>query len=247
MMQAPKRRFQVVHSLDEIPSAFASEDDERDWWAEHELSGEVWDQLKPTWRDIRETRPLYMRASNLTEVEFPLSVAKRHLSLIRRRAGKTLKMHGDIRLEHASIAIMFSAAAVEAGLNLFLSAPVLLSEDDAARPSYAKSVARQISTWSATQKLDSAFKAKAGASSSAEAYDILSSLFERRNLLAHAGLSQAQLTGNYVASDEAPSLGPKASDIDDAARYYHAARSFLDQLLLAPRPLHVSREAAPAS
>jgi DnaJ-domain-containing protein 1 len=38
-------RPQTLRSLDEIPP-FASEDEEREWWATHDLSEELYDQLK---------------------------------------------------------------------------------------------------------------------------------------------------------------------------------------------------------
>ncbi len=41
-----KKKRLLVTRLEEIPDSFASEDDERDWWATHELSDEVVDQLQ---------------------------------------------------------------------------------------------------------------------------------------------------------------------------------------------------------
>lgn len=35
----------TIRSLDEIPS-FASEDEEREWWATHDLSEELYDKLE---------------------------------------------------------------------------------------------------------------------------------------------------------------------------------------------------------
>jgi hypothetical protein len=36
----------VIHREDEIPDHFDSEDAEREWWATHELSDELWDSLE---------------------------------------------------------------------------------------------------------------------------------------------------------------------------------------------------------
>jgi hypothetical protein len=41
------KKLKVIHSLDEIPD-FESEDEEREWWWEHELSDELWDSLPKT-------------------------------------------------------------------------------------------------------------------------------------------------------------------------------------------------------
>lgn len=39
-------KITLIHFLDEIPSTFASEDDERDWWATHEFSDELYEKLR---------------------------------------------------------------------------------------------------------------------------------------------------------------------------------------------------------
>jgi hypothetical protein len=36
----------VINSLDEIPGSFESEDAEREYWATHEYSDEVWQSLE---------------------------------------------------------------------------------------------------------------------------------------------------------------------------------------------------------
>jgi hypothetical protein len=46
----PKR--ELVHSLEEIPM-FASEDEERDWWAAHELSEELLWSMEDTSERLR--------------------------------------------------------------------------------------------------------------------------------------------------------------------------------------------------
>jgi len=54
----PQRAFKIIHSLDEIPTHFASEDDERDFWAEHELSDELWDSLPDANEELDRIAPL---------------------------------------------------------------------------------------------------------------------------------------------------------------------------------------------
>jgi hypothetical protein len=56
MSKNPKRT--IIHSLEEIPAQFASEDAERDWWAEHDLSPELWDSLEDTTAELDEILPL---------------------------------------------------------------------------------------------------------------------------------------------------------------------------------------------
>jgi hypothetical protein len=45
MKYAKRTKLKIVRTLTEIPE-FASEDDERDWWARHELSDALYDPLR---------------------------------------------------------------------------------------------------------------------------------------------------------------------------------------------------------
>jgi hypothetical protein len=65
-MTNSKRKMtrKIIHSLEEIPDHFASEDEERDWWAEHEFSEELLNSLEDTTSELdiiaplpRKTRP----------------------------------------------------------------------------------------------------------------------------------------------------------------------------------------------
>jgi hypothetical protein len=234
MTRATKAKFQVIHSLEEIPTSFASEDDERDWWAEHELSREAWDQMMPTWQSIRHVSPLYMRATNLAEVDFALTLAQRHLALIQRLKRKPVKSYGDVRLQHAAIAIVFTAAALEAGLNLFLAAPVLLTDDEPARRNLALAFSQKGSRLTAVEKLDLAWKASPLSSSGKDLFPALKAVFARRDSF-HGTLTVAQLSGDRDKDYNArTALIPQPADIDSAMTFYDAARAFLDDLRLAP-------------
>jgi hypothetical protein len=46
-------RRQTVHSLDEVPKSFSSENEEREWWATHDLSEELYDKLQAPARDLK--------------------------------------------------------------------------------------------------------------------------------------------------------------------------------------------------
>ncbi len=50
-------KLKIIHSLDEIPD-FDSEDAERDWWAEHDLSKELYDSLPDMTAELDEIFPL---------------------------------------------------------------------------------------------------------------------------------------------------------------------------------------------
>ncbi len=53
-------RKKVVRSLDAIP-AFASEDEEREWWATHDLSEELYDQLKAKPAELEAILPAALK------------------------------------------------------------------------------------------------------------------------------------------------------------------------------------------
>ena len=62
-MVSPKRitakkpaELAIIHSLDEVP-AFASEDEERKWWAAHQLSDELYAQLEDVSSELDEVLP----------------------------------------------------------------------------------------------------------------------------------------------------------------------------------------------
>ena len=56
-MSESKYELKVIHTLDEIPD-FESEDEEREWWAEHEMSDELWNSLPDMTAELDEIAPL---------------------------------------------------------------------------------------------------------------------------------------------------------------------------------------------
>ena len=55
-----KSKKKQIDSLDEIPAHFASEDAERDWWAEHSFSAKLLASLPPIdeedWDDLQSLK-----------------------------------------------------------------------------------------------------------------------------------------------------------------------------------------------
>jgi hypothetical protein len=45
MKYRKQQRLTIIHSLDEIPT-FGNEDEEREWWATHDLSRELYSELE---------------------------------------------------------------------------------------------------------------------------------------------------------------------------------------------------------
>jgi hypothetical protein len=56
-----KKKTKLIHSLDEIPTDFASEDEERDWWANHELSEELLNSMEETTEELDRLFPWTMK------------------------------------------------------------------------------------------------------------------------------------------------------------------------------------------
>ncbi|MBI1925150.1 hypothetical protein HYR99_12990 [Candidatus Poribacteria bacterium] len=54
MSNFKKEKLIAIHSLSEIPTTFVSEDEERDWWARHYLSDELYEQLEDRTEVVRE-------------------------------------------------------------------------------------------------------------------------------------------------------------------------------------------------
>lgn len=251
-MKKSSTRLTLVNSVDEIPSSFVSEDEEREWWATHEFSSQLYEQLRPGWKDIEEFLPMTLRARELKQVELPLSIARKHLTQIRRAGAKRLRIPGDVRLEHALVSIVFSAAAIEAGMNLYILAPILFVNDAAQRRFFGLLSSRFATRLNIQQKL--AFIKDTNPDVFENALlQAIRELFERRNALVHAAPSYSEASDQFqIVEDESqegpqlrlekttdtfPSLisaGPSSVDVDQAFAFYEAAVTFLDLLRLAP-------------
>jgi hypothetical protein len=230
----------TIRSADEIPGSFASEDDERKWWAQHELGSEVLEQLRPTWRDIKDAWPVDLSAADLREVEFPLSIARNHLSLVRRRRKDSNKPKNST-IEHAAVCIVFSAAAVEAGINLYLVAPTLLVRGERFRRFFASVIRRDIHSMSIWYKF-SLLEETAASTLGSDLVDSIKQLLERRDTLVHAASAFDKQGHQQIAPGQdsiKPSShtrldGPSFDDIDRANDYYRSASAFLRELRLVP-------------
>jgi hypothetical protein len=254
-----RRGRATVRTIRDIP-LFSSEDEERDWWATHELGEELLAELRPGQADLADLMPIGLRAAEAPQVQLPLWIAKKHLAYIRRAGERPLRISTDVtrddaRLHHALVSIVFSAAAVEAGLNLYITAPALLVSDEKLRRFFGL-LSSKYARLSVPQKL----------SFVGETYPTLRSdplvgkireLFNRRNELVHAQPLYADVldirddvleelerepdrTRKVSAQDfeKLPSLvgggGLSSEDIGRAFEYYEAAASFLDLLRLGP-------------
>ena len=57
-MKKSEKKLITIQSLDEIPERFDSEDDEREWWATHDLSAELYESLDDVTHELDEIAPV---------------------------------------------------------------------------------------------------------------------------------------------------------------------------------------------
>lgn len=258
-MKTKREKTNIVQSLGDVPQSFASEDEERDWWASHEFSDDLYDKLpRPGWHELL---PLGLRARQAGQVELPLFIAKKHLDYIRRIGERPVRIstdvtRDDIRLHHALVAIVFTAVAVEAGVNIYITAPALYATDERQRRFFALLATRFARGIGISQKLDFLQKTSSELLSN-ELVTTIRHLFERRNQLVHAGLTYAEPLGlrddlsdegegipdgaaaSAISADLKPRPGLTGSimlsseDLQAAFEYYGAAEELLERLPLA--------------
>jgi hypothetical protein len=58
MTKKTRKQLIIIRSLDEIPQHFESEDAEREFWATHEFSDELYDQMEDATAELDEIAPL---------------------------------------------------------------------------------------------------------------------------------------------------------------------------------------------
>jgi hypothetical protein len=193
-----------------IVPQFASEDAEREWWASHDLATELWEDASPTEKVLPSLLPLEPRVADVPQVAFLLFVARKHKRLLRRYARS---QKPSLAREHAAVALLCSAAAVDAGLNVYWGAfSQVPTANDVGSPR-----SRLELIWDYDSALTSQAALKAA----------LERLFQRADAIAHR-------TGRLQDADRG--LGLLLSDVDYAPQACDAAESFLNLLRLRRPP-----------
>jgi hypothetical protein len=80
--------------------------------------------------------------ANHTEIKRLLRIANRHLGYIKRSRSKGIAVPG--KMDHAVVTSIFSAAAVELGLNLFITIHILSIQNDRVRTFYGVLVTKYL-------------------------------------------------------------------------------------------------------
>jgi len=179
------------------------------------------------------------------EVKRLLAIAKRHLDYITRSRSKIVTVPGDLKLDHAIVASIFSAAAIETGLNLFITIPILLIKDANTRRFVGVLLTRH-SRLSVPQKIEFACEFCPQIKRNKALLKRVRALFEYRNSVLHSSpeyieplglpdLDWKELPSKITEEDLVPHpqlvLGrTSSSEVREAFQYYQTALDFLGKL-----------------
>jgi hypothetical protein len=204
----------VIDHPDQVPDSFKSEDEEREWWANHDFSRRYVERSHPGWDGIGQFLFAPRVATRVPHVEHALRIARKHLARVRPERPLERSPFYEARYEHAISAIIFSAAAVEAGLNLYLLAPKLRVSSDF--KTVVVGLPEEVRL-PAHRKLKIVSKSCEALHRPPELVRRVEELLTRRDALAHA---------------LPPNRGDAEQDLRRAREHYEAAYAFLDRLLL---------------
>ena len=172
-----------------------------------------------------------------------LDIAKRHLDYIKRSRSKKITVPGDIKLDHAIVASVFSAAAIEAGLNIYISLPILFIKDENLRRFLGSLVTKKLRL-SVPQKLNFVCEFCPQIKKDKNLRKKVEALFEYRNAVLHSppeyieplGLPDLEELSSEISKEDLighPQLtlrGPSSVALEEAFEHYKTAVDFLSKL-----------------
>jgi hypothetical protein len=179
------------------------------------------------------------------EVKRLLTIAKRHLGYIERSHSNRTIIPGDLKPDHGIVASIFSAAAVEVGLNLFLSIPILFIKDESVRRFFGVLVTKYLRL-SAPQKIEFVCEFCPQIRQNKALLKRVRALFEYRNSVLHSSPEYSEPLGlphldfeelhskiseeDLVRHPQLVSRGTSTLEIEEAFRHYQTAVDFLGKL-----------------
>ncbi len=182
-----------------------------------------------------------------SEVRRLLAIAKRHLGYIKKSRAKTITVPGDLKLDHAIVTSIFSAAAIETGLNLFITIPILLIRDANIRRFLGVLVTKH-SRLTLPQKIEFACEFCPHIKRDKVLLKRVRALFEYRNSVLHSSPDYIEPLGlpdfdgeelpNKITEEDLvrhPQLilrGTSSLEIQEAFQNYQTALDFLGKLSL---------------
>ena len=185
------------------------------------------------------------------EVKRLLAIAKRHLGYIKKSRSKEIRIPGDIKPDHGIVASIFSTAAVEVGLNLFICIPILYIEDENVRRFFAVLVTKYLRL-SVPQKIGLVCEFCPQIKQDKTLLKRVRTLFEYRNSVLHSspeyieplGLPDLELgelpttisEEDLIKHPQLSSRGTSTSEIEAAFHHYQTALDFLGKLTVYNQP-----------
>jgi len=181
------------------------------------------------------------------DVERLLGIANRHLGYVKKSRSKGITISSTspppLKLDHAIVASIFSAAAVEAGLNLFISIPILHIRDENIRRFYG-SLVTEYFRLPVPQKLRFVCEFCPQIQEEKALLERVHDLFAYRNWIIHAfpryieplGVADWEELPNQISEENLIrypqlSLGRVSSDeVEKAFQHYQTALDFIGKL-----------------
>lgn len=191
--------------------------------------------------ESKEPHDYYIASHN--DVERLLRIAKRHLNYISRSRSEGFK---KLSMDHAIVASIFSAAAVEAGLNLFISIPILFIRDEDVRRFFGILVTKY-SRLSVRHKINFSCDFCPQIKEDKGLVERVNALFDYRNSVMHSsqkytealglpedleGLPREVSDGELIPRPQLSGRGIGTHEVDEAYQHYQTALDFLDKLKL---------------
>jgi hypothetical protein len=174
-----------------------------------------------------------------------LAIAKRHLGYIERSRAKRITIPGDLKPDHGIVVSIFSAAAVEVGLNLFLSIPILYIKDENVRKFFGALVTKYLRL-SIPQKIEFVCEFCSNIKQNKALLKRVRALFEYRNSVLHSSPEYAEPLGlpdwdweevpsqisekDLIRHPQLISRGTSTLEIEEAFHHYQTALDFLGKL-----------------
>lgn len=171
-----------------------------------------------------------------------LGIARRHLGYIKRSRSKK-NTFWEAKCNHALVASVFSAAAIEAGLNLFISAPILFIKNEEIRRFFGILITKY-SRISVRQKIAFACEFCPELKNDKALIARVDKLFKYRNSVLHSSPSYAEPLGfpdedklpNKISEEDLipyPELSLQvisSFEAEEAFQHYRTALDFLSKL-----------------
>jgi hypothetical protein len=183
------------------------------------------------------------------DVKKLLDIVKIHLGYIKRSRSKEIVFSTEgplpLKINHAIVASIFSAAAIEAGINLYISLPILFIKDENMRRLFSALVYKSLRL-PVRQKLDFVFETCTQIKQDKKLLKRVRTLFDYRNSLLHSSPEYIEQlapdesktwldedgfeVGGFIKKPTLLLRGTSSDELEKAFQHYETALDFLSKL-----------------